>query len=205
MKQTTITIKQENKGKRGILDLTGMLSQVLKQFEGIYGRKLPETDGLTVEDWMDAHGAHRFVSPKGVKKGYTPALINAAWAEGMLLTNDEGKVCGNYIFRNKVAKVTISEDEKDKAYKVYTKEEAEKEDGKPVTKFMLDLIDSHKWSVKTILDGLVQTRKYDKLSEKAMLSEIEWEELYDEDELYIVRYEEGVKKVLKVQKEEVYF
>lgn len=210
MKQTTISVKQENKGKRGILDLTGMLSQVLKQFEGIYGRKLPETDGLTVEAWMTAHGVHRFVTKakngRMVKKGYTPALINEAWAEGMLLVNNSGKVCGNYIFRNKVAKVVINEGEKDKAYKVFTKAEALKADGKPVSKYMLDLIDPHNWSVKTILDGLIQTRKYDKLVAKAAESQEAWEDLYDEDDLYIVRMnEKGEREIVKVQKDEVYF
>ena len=115
MKQTKITVKQENKGKRGILDLTGQISQVLKQFEGIYTRKLPETDGLTVEDWMEAHGVPRFVTPKGVKKGYTPALINGGWREEMLEVNDSNKVMGNYIFKNVPAKYVMDEDDKEAA------------------------------------------------------------------------------------------
>lgn len=207
MKQTTISKKQENKGVRGILELTGMMSQVLKQFEGIYTRNLPETDGMTVESWMEAHGVPRFVTPKGVKKGYTPALINGGWHDNMLIVNDENKVMGNCIYKNVVAKLTIAEDEKEKAYRVFTKEEAEKVDGKPIKRYMQVQVEPTKWSVAAILKGLVQSREYNKHAEKAEESEKEWNAIED---VYIVRVEQGedgkiVRRIIKVHKENVWF
>jgi len=203
MKQTKITVKQENKGKRGILDLTGQLSQVLKQFEGIYTRKLPETDGLTVEDWMEAHGVPRFVTPKGVKKGYTPALINGGWREEMLAVNDSNKVMGNYIFKNVPAKYVMDEDDKETAYRVYaSEEEALKADGKPISVYRLALIDPHKWSVNTILTGLIQSRKYTKLAEKSKEAEDKWAAI---EHCYIVKTEGSERKVIEVSKDRVEF
>lgn len=203
MKQTTISVKQENKGKRGILDLTGQLSQVLKQFDGIYGRKLPETDGLTVEDWMDEHGVHRFVTPKGVKKGYTPALLNEGWKESMLLRNDEGKVMGNYIFKQVPAKVAISEDDKERSYRVYpSAAEALKEDGKSISIYKMVLVPSNKWSVNTILSGLIQSHRYDKFSKKAAESMEKWEAI---ENCYIVVNSGKERKVVQVSKEAVQF
>ena len=209
MTQTTITKKQENKGVRGILELTGQMSQVLKQFEGIYHRSLPETDGLTVESWMEAHGVPRFVTtgknPK--KKGYTPALINQGWNTNMLLKSDNGKVMGNCIYKSVAAKLTIAEDEKEKAYRVFTKEEAEKVDGKPIKRYMQVQVEPTRWSVATILKGLVQSREYDKHEEKAEKSNEEWEAIED---VYIVRMEQGadgkiVRRIIKVHKENVWF
>ena len=206
MKQTTISKKQENKGMRAILDLTGQMSQVLKQFEGIYGAKLPETDGLTVESWMEAHGVPRFVTKSGAKKGYTPALINQGWREEMLAFNDSNKVMGNYVFKNVAAKYVIDEDDKEKAYRVFTKEEAEKVDGKAISVYRLALVDPHKWSVQTILRGLIQSRGYDKHAEKAQESEKGWEAI---EHVYIVKTEQVdgkiTRKIIEVSKDRVVF
>ena len=206
MKQTTISKKQENKGMRAILDLTGQMSQVLKQFEGIYGSKLPETDGFTVESWMEAHGVPRFVTKSGAKKGYTPALINQGWREEMLAINDSNKVMGNYVFKNVAAKYVIDEEEKEKAYRVFTKEEAEKVDGKAISVYRLALVDPHKWSVATILKGLVQSRGYNKHAEKAQASEKTWADI---EHVYIVKTEQKdgkiVRKIIEVSKDRVQF
>lgn len=206
MKQNTISKKQENKGMRGIIDLTGQMSQVIKQFEGIYSAKLPETDGMTVESWMEAHGVPRFVTKSGAKKGYTPALINQGWREEMLAINDSNKVMGNYVFKNVAAKYIVDEDDKEKAYRVFTKEEAEKVDGKAISVYRLALVDPHKWSVATILKGLVQSRNYDKHAEKAQESETKWAAI---EHVYIVKVEkEGdkiVRRIIEVSKDRVQF
>jgi len=191
---------------RGILDLTGQLSQVLKQFGGIYGCKLPETDGLTVEDWMDAHGVHRFVTKSGTKQGYTPALINAGWNNCMQAKSDSGKTMGNYVFKNVAAKYIVDEEEKEKAYRVFTKEEAEKIDGKAISVYRMALVDPHKWSVQTILRGLMQSTSYGKHAEKAEESEKKWADI---EHVYIVKIdrEEGkiVRRIIEVSKDRVVF
>lgn len=211
--QTTISKKQENKGARGILDLTSTLGQVLKQFTGIYGNQLPDCDGLTVEDWMDAHGVHRFVGKNGKKGGYTPSLLMNGWHTGMQTRNGD-KVMESKVFKNVPAKVVISEpgDPDGKAYRVFTKEEAEKEDGKPISRYMLVNIPENKWSVATILRGLKQSVNFAKENEKATISELEWENL---KHVYIVKYvkvksaktgkDTYMRKVSEVQKSQVVF
>lgn len=191
---------------RGILDLTGQMSQVLRQFEGIYGRKLPETEGLTVEDWMEAHGVPRFVTKGGNKKGYTPALINGGWHDKMLLVNDENKVMANYIYKNVAAKYIIDEEDKEKAYRVFTKEEAEKVDGKGISIYAQVEVPKNRWSVATILKGLIQSRNYEKESKKAAESDEKWEKI---EHVYIVKVEKVdgkiVRKIIEVSKDRVVF
>jgi len=212
--QVTITKKQENKGAKGIMDLTSTIGQVLKQFMGIYNKTLPDCDGLTVEDWMDAHGVHRFVGKNGKKGNYTPALLMEGWHEDMKVKSDDGKTKCSCVFRNVPAKVVISDpnDPEGVAYRVFTKEEAEKMDGKPISRYMLSEIADNKWSVNTILRGLKQTRNFDKENEKSIESELAWEDL---EHVYIVTYkkvknastgETGVlRKVVEVEKSRVTF
>lgn len=210
--QNRISKKQENKGARGILDLTSTLGQTLRAFEGIYSKPLPECDGLTVEGWMSAHGVERFVTAKGVKKNYTPTLLMEGWHEGM----KNGKQA--YIFKNVAAKYGVAESEEEimsgdiKAqYRVFTKEEAEKIDGKPLSRYMLQPVAANKWSVGTILKGLKQGNNFQKEEEKMLLSEIEWEKI---ENVYVVMYEERidaagrketVRKVVEVNKAQVTF
>lgn len=204
MKQTNITVKQENRGKRGILDLTGQLSQVLRQFEGIYCRKLPETDNLTVEDWMEAHGVPRFVTPKGVKKGYTPSLINRGWREEMLMKSEEGKVMANCVYKNVPAKYIIDEEDgKQRAYRVYaSEEEALSADGKALSVYKLVQIIPNRWSVNVILNGLIQGRNWEKHAEKASASELAWE---DVEKVFIVMVKGKERKAVEVSKDRVQF
>lgn len=212
--QTTITKKQENKGAKGILDLTGTLGQVLKQFMGIYGKTLPDTDGLTVEDWMDIHGVHRFVDKKGKKGNYTPALLMDGWHDAMKLKDDQGKVMSSYVFRNVPAKVLMSDPSNPdgRAYYVFTKEEAEKENGKHISRYMLTAIEDTRWDVRTILKGLKQSYNFKDESAKYEKQKTEWEEL---EHVYIVVYKkvknaqtgatEVLRKVVEVDKTRVMF
>lgn len=213
--QVTITKKQENKGAKGILDMTSTLGQVLKQFEGLYTKALPDCDGLTVEGWMSAHGVKRFekVSKGGnvTKKGYTPALLMDGWHEGM----KQDKVA--YTFKNVAAKYVPSPEEANDlnipvtegeiAFRVFTKEEAEKIDGKPISRYMLKAVPETKWSVNTILKGLKQGTNFEKENDKMILSDLAWESM---EEVYIVWYHKdengNVSRVIKsVNKEFVRF
>lgn len=212
--QVTISKKQENKGAKGILDLTSTIGQVLKQFQGIYNKVLKDCDGLTVEDWMDAHGVHRFVGKNGRKKDYTPALLMQGWHDGMKVLNDEGKVVQSCVFKNVPAKIVIAEpgDPDGVAYRVFTKEEAEKIDGKPISRYMLVGIEENKWSVATILKGLRQKNDFQKENDKAVMSESDWAAL---EHVYVVTYkkfknantgvEEIIRKVVEVDKSKVVF
>lgn len=208
-KNAKITVKQENKGAKGVLSLTSQLSQVLKQFEGIYSAKLPECDDMTVEDWMSAMGVKRF-EKNGKKKGYTPALINDAWADGLLLTNGDGKVVANQIFRNKVGKIMLNDEDVHSSYVVYTKEVAERivngksEKGdKPISIYERATIPADKWSVATILKGLKQSNHYDKHSKRNEESVEAWDEV--EDVYIIMDGEHGIRTMVQVSKNDVVF
>lgn len=212
--QVTISKKQENKGAKGILDLTSTIGQVLKQFIGIYNKSLPDCDGMTVEDWMDAHGVHRFVGNNGKKGNYTPAKLMEGWHDDMKVKSDDGKVLHSCVFRNVPAKVVVDDpnDPNGVAYRVFTKEEAEKLDGKPISRYMLAEIPDNKWSVNTILKGLKQTRNFDKENEKSVESDLAWEDI---EHVYIVTYkkvknantgaDEVLRKVVEVEKSKVTF
>lgn len=211
--QVTISKKQENKGARGILDLTSHISQVLKQFEGLYAQKLPDCDGLTVEDWMAAHGVNRFIGKNGKKKGYTPSLLMAGWHEYMQFV--EGTTNRAYVFKNVPAKYQPDPEDAaklglkdfDTYFRVFTKEEAEKIDGKPISRYMLTPVLDNKWSVATILKGLKQRNNFEKENTKSVESDLNWESL---EHVYIVAYEKGVdgnvtRKVIEIKKDFVQF
>lgn len=212
--QVTITKKQENKGARGILDLTSQLSQVLKQFDGLFGKALPDCEGLTVEQWMAAHGVNRFVNPKnGSKKGYTPALLMSGWHEGM--KNTEANGIRAFVYRNVLAKYQPAPEDVERwglkdfetYFRVFTKEEAEKVDGKPISRYMLTPIADNRWSVATILKGLKQGNNFGKENDKSVESDLNWESL---EHVYIVRFDKDkdgnvVRRVIEVNKELVQF
>lgn len=219
--QNTITKKQENKGARGILDLTSQISQVLKQFEGLYTQKLPDCDGLTVEGWMSAHGVERFVkvtkckdgTEKTTKKNYTPALLMKGWHEGMKREGVKGAQA--YVYKNVPAKYQPNAEDVDRwglkdfetSFRVFTKSEAEKIDGKPISRYMLVAVPENKWSVATILKGLKQGNNFEAENEKSLESDLDWEAL---EHVYIVRYDkdgEGnvVRRVIEINKDYVQF
>lgn len=210
--QVTITKAQENKGAKGILDLTSQLSQVLKQFDGLYTKQLPDCNGMTVEQWMGAHGVSRF-EKGGKKKGYTPTLLMNGWHEGMKNVEDKGTRA--FVFKNVPAKYQPCAEDVERMglrdmetyFRVFTKEEAEKVDGKPISRYMLTPIADNKWSVATILKGLKQKHNFEKENEKQVLSDLEWEGL---EHVYIVRFDKEangnvVRQIIEVDKELVQF
>lgn len=217
MTQVTISKAQENKGASSILALTSQLGQVLKQFMGLYGVTLKDKEnntlGLTVEQWMSAHGVERFVNKNGKKGGYTPGLLLSAWNAGM--KNVENGKTRAFIFKNVPAKwQPCAEDVEamglkdfETSFRVFTKEEAENIDGKPLSRYMLQEIDEYKWSVQNILKGLRQGKNFQKENDKQVESDLAWESV---EHVYIVRYikqEDGtvLRKIQEVNKEHVTF
>lgn len=199
---TTLNAKQINGGSREIISKTSQLTQVLRQFETLYSEKLASCDGLTVEAWMSAMGVERFTvtkqNGKVQKKGYTPGTIRKGWNDSM--QTEEGKMC---VFKNVPAKY---KDEDGTVYRVFTPEEAEKIDGKCVSRFMLSEIADDKWTIAIILRGLKQGRDYKKYNDKSVESDLAWKKMED---LCIIRIAEKdgkeVREIVNIEKDEVYF
>lgn len=190
---TTITKKQESKGAKDILNLTGKLSQVLKQFDGIYSQKLPNTDGLTVESWMSAHGVERFVSVSKTgaqtKKGYTPGCIRQGWDASMKKVDSEGNAT-MYIYKAVTAKYRPVQEEcmrlglkEDAWFRVFSEEEALKDDGAPIKRYELVSVGDSKWSVSKVLKGLTQSRNIKSETKKHEKALEAWDKI---DRVYII-------------------
>lgn len=202
----TLNAKQINGGTREIISKTSQLTQVLRTFATLYTKKLPSCDGMTVEGFMSAMGVERFTttnkSGKVTKKGYTPGTIRQGWNDSM--QTKEGKMC---VFKNVQAKYKDDKDEDGTVYRVFTHEEAEKIDGKCVSRFMLSKIADDKWTVAIILRGLKQGRDFKKYNDRSVESEMAWEEM---DNLCIIRVVEDEngkqsREIVDIEKDEVYF
>lgn len=190
---TTLSTSQVNKGANAIISKTSALTQVLRSFADLYGQELPGTDGLTVEAWMHEMGVERFVTKNGTKKGYTPGTIRAGWSADML--TESGQMC---TFKNVRAKVKID----GTVYAVYTRAQAEQLDGKPVSRYMLTEVADDKWTVALVLKGIKQSRDYATNNDKAVLSELAYEDMQD---LCIVKINGKEREIVAVNKSEVYF
>lgn len=152
---------------------------------------------------MSAMGVERFTttnkSGKVTKKGYTPGTIRKGWNDSM--QTEEGKMC---VFKNVPAKY---KDEDGTVYRVFTPEEAEKIDGKCVSRFMLSEIADDKWTVAIILRGLKQGRDFKKYNDRSVESEMAWEEVENLCIIRVVEDENGkeVREIVEIEKDEVYF
>ena len=199
----TLNAKQINGGTREIISKTSQLTQVLRTFETLYTQKLPSCDGMTVEGFMSAMGVERFTttnkSGKVTKKGYTPGTIRKGWNDSM--QTEEGKMC---VFKNVPAKY---KDEDGTVYRVFTPEEAEKIDGKCVSRFMLSEIAYDKWTVAIILRGLKQGRDFKKYNDRSVKSKMAWEEVENLCIIRVVEDENGKqsREIVEIEKDEVYF
>lgn len=214
MKQIEITAKQERSAFNSVLSYTGQYAQVLKQFDGIYDCVLHDkdghaiTDGLTVEVFMSYLGAERFkkVYKNGTvrKEGYTPGTVNKAWADEMLAKSSDGKVVSNFIYKNVSAKIMqVGEDGKSRAYRVYASEkEALAEDGKAISRYQLVEVPKDKWSVRTVLTGLKQSKHIADEKKKAQKSAEAWDAVA---ECWIVINKGTVRMAKKVDKKSVVF
>lgn len=105
-------------------------------------------------------------------------------------------------FKNVRAKVKIGKE----VFPVYTREEAAKLDGKPVSQYMLAEIADDKWTVAIVLKGIKQSRDYTTHNDRVVESALEYAGL---DNLCIVRIVEQdgkqVRQIVAVDKNEVYF
>lgn len=190
---TTLSTSQVNKGANQIIAKTSALTQVLKQFSGIGADALKDVDGLTVDAWMAAMGVVRPTNKAGGAKPYDLKCIRAAWEQDMKTT--EGALC---VFKNVRAKVKID----DEVFAVYTREEAEKLDGKPLSVYRLAEVGANKWTVTTMLKGLQQSRDFTTHNDRAARSELDFANL---DDLCIVRINNNQREIVAVNKSEVYF
>lgn len=204
-----LSASDERKGAKDILDLTGNLSQVCKQYEGIYSKSLPNTKGLTVEAWMSANGVERFVTKSGAKKGYTPGIILGAWHPMMKHKKADGTFQAS-VYRVRPAKYTDADGE---TFDVFTYEEAQKRaslggnNGAVIKRTMLIPVPDTRWSVDTINKGLLQKWDYKKYEEREIEGDLAWEEV---DKVYIIRESKNengelVRNVEEVSKDEVTF
>lgn len=194
---TQLTNSQVNNGVKAIINTTSQLTQILRTFAEKYGEVLLNTEGLTLEEWMSAMGVERFVDKNGRKKGYTPGTIKAGWEPAMLTA--EGKMC---TFKNVRAKVKVGKE----VFSVYTRTEAEKLDGAPVSRYMLTEIADDKWTVAIVLRGIKQSRNYTAHNDRAVVSESEFANLDDLCYVRIVQQgDKQVREIVAVNKNEVYF
>lgn len=190
---TNLSTSQVNKGANAIIAKTSALTQVLRSFADLYDKELKDTNGLTVEAWMHEMGVDRFVTKNGTKKGYTPGTIKAGWEPDMLTA--DGAMC---TFKNVRAKYKIDKE----VYAVYTREEAEKLDGKPVARYQLAQVADDKWTVALVMRGLKQSRDFKTHNERAIESELAYGDM---DELFIVKVNGSQREIVSVKKDEVYF
>lgn len=197
------------KGAKDIEDMTGVLSQVVKLYAGLYNRKCKNTSGLTVEEWMLQCGVPRFVTSKGVKKGYTPKLILDAWHPAMRRVRTDGTIQARVYKRVSATWVDADANSHD----VFTRAEAEKRvaqggnNGARIVRTMLVDVADTKWSVRTINRGLIQKFEHKVWEEREVMSDLAWEEV---EECFIITEKqnengETVRAMVEVSKDEVKF
>lgn len=181
-----ITRKQERTAKKELSSILGTLGQVLKLFGGKYDAPLGES-GMNTEEYMEYLGVPRFITPKGVKKGYTPALIKAAWADELKDTGASETVF--YTYKTKYVRVIDSDpnDPQGRDKRVYaSKEDALLGDAKKAMKVYTRVaIAFDKWNKDVLLNGLEQSKHIDKHVEKSTKSINAYETL----EKVWIRYE----------------
>lgn len=203
-KQNTMTAKQQNAGWNAVVKETHTLNQVLKSFGGIMSKKLPELEGLTVSEFLTANGIE-------VTKGkISVSAIRKAWNAGMLV---DSKLA---VFKNVPALWTPKEgndlwEKNVRAYRVCSKEQAEKYvktgEYEPFTMFRLVAVDDYRWDTAVIARAMKQEQKFDQNNDRAVESELAWEDM---DEAYIV-YDvvesdgKSTRRMRRVSKDEVKF
>lgn len=167
MAKFEMTKKQQNTARKGIKYMTGTMGQTLKVLGGLYDREIEGTKGMTVADYFAQLGVERFVTKTGAKKGFTPALILAAWADELKSVNaDKSTVAYIYKRVNVLYEYMNPNDPDGRAYKVYaTKEDAI--ENKPLKLYKRVPVDAHRWNIDLIMKGLEQSRNIDVESAKA--------------------------------------
>lgn len=208
--ETTMTKKDLVKGARNIEEMTGVLSQTVKLYEGLYSKKCKDTSGLTVEQWMEQCGVSRFVTKSGTKKGYTPGLILGAWHPMMRRKKADGTIQAR-VYKRVPAKY-VNEDSNE-IFDVFTREEAEKRvaqggnNGGRIVRTMLVDVPDTRWSIRVINQGLTQKFDHKKWEEREVESGLAWEAV---EECFIIVEKQGengetVRTMQEISKEEVKF
>lgn len=204
-KQNTMTAKQQNAGWNAIVRETHTLNQVLKSFGGIMSKKLPELEGLTVAQFMAAYGIET------VKGKVSVSAIRKAWNTGMMV---DGKMS---VFRNSPCLWTPVEGddmwtEGVRSFRVCTKEQAEKyvKGGECdfLTVYKLEPVNDYRWDTAVIARAMKQGHKFDTHNDRAIESELKWEDVTETYIVYdVVNTKGGVveRKMRKVSKDEVKF
>lgn len=199
-KQNTITAKQLNAGWNAVVKETHTLNQVLKTFGGITSKKLPELEGLTVGEFLQENGIE-------VTKGrVSVGAIRKAWNEGMLV---EGKLS---VFRYAPVMWIPSECsdlyEKGRAYRVATKEQAEKYvktgDCEFLRMLRLTPVDDYHWDTAVIAKAMKQGRKFAELNDESAMDELNWANLEEAYIVYDVVESDGMatRKMRRIAKDE---
>lgn len=203
-KQNTMTVGQINKGWNAVVKETHTLNQVLKSFGGIMSKKLPELEGLTVSEFLTANGI------EVVKGKVSVSSIRKAWNVGMLV---DGKLA---IFKNVPALWTPEEgsdlwEKNVRSFRVCSKVEAEKyiKTGEftPFTMFKLVPVDDYRWDTAVIARAMKQGQKFDKNNDRAVESELAWEDMEEAYIVYDMEISKGhfERKMRRVAKADVKF
>lgn len=211
MQQREISAKIARKCEKSIIAATSTLAQVLKQFDGIYGTKLPECDGMTVEEFMSFRGVERIVTKTGKKKGYAPAAIFGTW-DSRLKREDRAAILkeygATYVMSAEQCEELGVEHGEDMpcVFQVYNAENTTraKSSRRAIKRYLLRVVDDNKWSVATILKGLRQTANAEKEILRNNKLEDEWEN-YDKVYIVYTRKGEQEENVMEVSKDSVTF
>lgn len=200
-----MTAKQQNKGWNAVVKETHTLNQVLKSFGGIMTKKLPDLEGKSVGEFLAANGIEVFRGKVSV------SALRKAWNGGMIIDNKLA------VFRNMPVLWTPKEgddlwEKNVRAFRVCTKVEAEKyvKTGNftPLTVYKLVAVDDYRWDTAVIARAMKQGAKFSDNNDRAVESELAWNDLEEAYIVYDVVTEstgEVVRKMRRIAKSEVKF
>lgn len=208
--------KQEAKNEKRLNNAVVESSMTLKaQLNALntdagYKLKLKDKDGNVSEaavskrEQLAKYGLLPHCDKKGRPLGYTPATVAAAiQAEQLKTVGTDGSVKMYHIYRERVVRVTIEDEEQGtKDVPVYTSEEADKkvkgEAGKACK--LYELHDIILWVPRIIMTLLEQNKSIDEHVKRAEASVKKYEEQKAEG-LYIVRNINGklVKQAVRIE------
>lgn len=198
-----MTAKQQNAGWNAVVKETHTLNQVLKSFGGVMSKKLPELEGLTIGKFLAANNI------EVVKGRVTVSAIRKAWNAGMLVGDKLA------VFKNVPVLWTPEEgddlwEENVRSFRVCTKEEAEKYvntgEFTPTTVFKLVAVDDYHWSTDVIARAMKQSFRFKKHNDRAVESQLAWENLEETYIVYdVVEKEHTTRKMRRVAKADAKF
>lgn len=161
---------------------------------------------VTKREQLSKLGLEPKVTSKGAILGYTPAVYNDATAPELKVIGTDGKVKANYVFVDRVVKVSVGNDATGiKEESLYTSEEADKkvkgESAQTIKVYRKCIISEYGWSPRLLVKVLEQSRNITAELERAKASAAKWDELKQSD-LYIVQNRDGKLVKIKVRVED---